>query len=335
MIFLLPAIIFFIALLLTYCLRSYIVSKNMLDIPNERSSHQVPIPRGGGAVIVILFFLCSGYLAFKKEISFPLFCALSSGIGVAMMGWLDDVISISATWRILMHFISAIGAIYFLQLHLSIPVYFLTLIAIVWCTNLYNFMDGIDGLASIEGISLSVIAAFMLALIGAIGMSLLCMVLAAVIAGFLVWNWSPAKIFMGDVGSGYLGFIFAVLALATSQFHLLPLSFWIVISAIFLCDATFTLLFRIYQKKRWYEAHREHAYQRLTQQGFSHRYVTLCVLFINTLILFPLSYFLFFHRHWQVEIMIGIILGLFFVWRRINKKSATLANNTRLQPDIA
>lgn len=318
-------LIFFITIFLTGTIRHYTLAKNIIDIPNNRSSHSIPTARGGGVTIVLIFIILSSVLAARQQISLSLFYALSGGIIVAVVGWLDDVISLLPRWRAVAQLLAAGWAVYWLRgfPHWNIGGlgYVLAIIGIIWCVNLYNFMDGIDGLAGIEGLFICLSAAWMLKWGGAPSMSFLCIVLAAAIGGFLVWNWPPAKIFMGDVGSGYLGFIFAVLAIASENMHVLPLTCWGIISGVFLCDATFTVLSRIYQGKRWYEAHREHAYQRLVQKGISHKTVTTSVLFVNIFILFPLSYAAFYYSRGGIWILILVIIGLFILWNAINANS--------------
>lgn len=175
-------------------------------------------------------------------------------------------------------------------------------------------MDGIDGLAGAEGLFISLSTAVAFGLLGILGMGLLCLLLGGTIAGFLTWNWPPAKIFMGDVGSGYLGYIFAVLAIATANFGMIPLTFWIIVSAVFLCDASLTVLYRIYHRERWYLAHRKHAYQRLVQRWLDHKTVTMSVIFINVFILFPLAFSVLYYPTWHVTILSAVFFILFFLW---------------------
>lgn len=305
---------FVISFSLTGIIRRYVLAKNILDIPNDRSSHQIPTPRGGGISIVVLFALISFGLAWKGIIPFSLLYALSGGILIAVTGWLDDVISVPPLWRILVHTIAAIWAVYWLKLNGSSWMDWFAIVSIVWCVNLYNFMDGIDGLAGIEGLFISLAAGIALVVVGMSGMGLLCFLLAAAILGFLVWNWPPAKIFMGDVGSGYLGFVFAVLAFATANLQVLSLGFWFTIAAVFLCDATFTVLKRMLQGKRWYEAHREHAYQRLVQYGASHKKVTIWVLLVNVLVLGPVAVLIYFNPEFLFFMVSMVLLSFFVLW---------------------
>lgn len=307
------------SIILTGMLRHYVRAKNILDIPNNRSSHRIPTPRGGGIIIFLLFTLLSAALALEKMIPLFLFLALSGGIAIAIVGWMDDVASVSPILRFMVHAFASAWALYWLHPMGSIGFYLLIFIGIIWSINLYNFMDGIDGLAGMEGLFISLAAAFALAWFNAMGVALLCFLLAAAISGFLVWNWQPAKIFMGDVGSGYLGFIFAVLAIATADARVLSLPFWLAIAGVFVCDATFTVMSRMYQGKRWYEAHLEHAYQRLVHRGLSHKAVTNYILLINVFILLPIAYCMLLFLSKNIWVGVALVLVAFLVWSAITR----------------
>lgn len=175
-------------------------------------------------------------------------------------------------------------------------------------------MDGIDGLAGTEAIFISVAVSIPLYIMGTFQLALLLWILCGAIAGFLLWNWPPAKIFMGDVGSGFLGYIFAVISLYTMNNLQLSFVFWSITMGIFLCDATFTVLYRIYQKKRWYDAHSEHAYQQMIALGFSHRVITMSILFLNFFILLPLALTSFYFPAQSIWIALNTMIGLWILW---------------------
>jgi Fuc2NAc and GlcNAc transferase len=274
----------------------------MLDIPNERSSHKIPTPRNGGIAIAIAFLLGMLWLAMNHIISLRLALALlNGGIFVAGIGYLDDRKPVSAKSRSIVHFIAAAIALYFLggfpslivgswQINLGWFGFILAAIGIVWLINLYNFMDGIDGLAGSEAIFVSLTMGILLWTHGVHGIAWLCFFLVASVAGFLFWNWPPAKLFLGDVGSGLLGFIFAVLALATAKQNILPLLIWLTLLSVFIFDTTFTLMHRLWRGERWYVAHRDHIYQRLVHEyGFSHKKVTVGIVLFNCIILLPIA----------------------------------------------
>jgi Fuc2NAc and GlcNAc transferase len=151
----------------------------------------------------------------------------------------------------------------------------------VWAINLYNFVDGIDGLAAGEAVSTGVIGGLILLAMGEYGLAMVALLIAAANAGFLPLNWAPAKLFMGDVGSGMLGYLFAVLAVASENARAVPLLIWVLLLGAFVFDATVTLCRRIAHGERWYHAHHSHAYQRMVQAGRSHAAVSSMILLIN------------------------------------------------------
>ena len=158
-------------------------------------------------------------------------------------------------------------------------------VAVVWMINLYNFMDGADGLAASEATFVAIAAGFALLWRGELGLALIALAIGGASGGFFVRNRAPAKIFLGDIGSGLLGFLFAGLALVSDKSGGLPFLAWLILLGVFVMDATITLIRRIFRGERWYVAHRSHAYQRLVQSGWSHEKVTRCVLGLNLLLL--------------------------------------------------
>jgi Fuc2NAc and GlcNAc transferase len=319
-------LIFLFSFAMTAWLRRYAIHKNLLDIHNQRSSHVIPTPRGGGLAIVASFILALIFLAAKNSIPWNVWFALTGGgLGIAAIGYADDLYKLPTLWRFLGHIAVAMWAVYWLNGFLNLDLgtwrfslphagFWLAVFAIVWCTNLYNFMDGIDGLAGSEGLFVALAASVALWLTGEPSTAIMLLFLAASIAGFTYFNWPPAKIFMGDAGSGFLGYIFSVLALYTINSGKLPIIFWFIVLGIFICDATFTLLYRMLRGKKWYAAHREHAYQQLISRGASHSQVTLSVLTMNIFLVLPLAFFTLF-RPWQgLWLMTGLLIILFLIW---------------------
>jgi Fuc2NAc and GlcNAc transferase len=285
------------ALGLTSAVRQYALERSIIDVPNDRSLHEQPVPRGGGLAIVITFL--AGLLVVTLVGAVPAAWTLALGGGgtaVAFIGWLDDRRGVSRRTRAFVHFAAAAWALWWLgglpavtfgTVEIQLPVIgsLLAAVGIVWWINLYNFMDGIDGLAGGQAVTVAA-AAGVLILLGGVGPDAAApaFLLAGAAAGFLALNWSPARIFMGDVGSGFLGFAFATLAVATENAGALPLLVWLLLSGVFLFDSTVTLLRRALRGERWYEAHRTHAYQRLVAAGHSHATVTIGVLVINAVL---------------------------------------------------
>ena len=282
--------LFIASLLFTGFYRKFAILKSIVDSPNERSSHVVPTPRGGGLIFTVLFYFLITKLWLFNVIPTNLLLSLLGGIVVAAVGYWDDLHHLKIQWRFLGHCVAAIWGLLWLPIPHGFAMFFPIFIT-VWFINLYNFMDGIDGIAASEAIFVATVAGVAL-LHHDPGISILCFGLGFIMLGFVCWNWAPAKIFMGDVGSGFLGYCFAILMWATAATHSLSVSFWCVLLAVFLVDATFTLLRRMIQRKKWYQAHCDHGYQKITQRGFSHAQVTCCMMLINIFILLPIAFFL-------------------------------------------
>ncbi|MFG0379757.1 glycosyltransferase family 4 protein [Pseudomonas sp. zbq_18] len=285
----------------TWLLRAYALRRRILDIPNQRSSHSRPTPRGGGMAIVLSFLLTLPILVLGNWLTPAQAIALLGGGGVvALVGFLDDHRHIPARWRLLAHVLSAAWAIYWLggvpDLQLGDTVFSLGWVGVplgilylVWLLNLYNFMDGIDGIAAVEAITTCLSVVAIAALIGSWQLALLPALLATAVAGFLYWNFPPAKIFMGDAGSGFLGFILGVLSLLMAWERPELLFSWLILLGVFLVDASCTLLRRFLRGEKVYEAHRSHAYQHASRIIGSHLPVTLAVALINLCWLLPLA----------------------------------------------
>jgi Fuc2NAc and GlcNAc transferase len=282
---------------LTALVRSFALARGVLDIPNRRSSHSQATPRGGGIAIVAAATLALLVLWLRGSIPRELLLALAGGgIVVAAVGFADDHYSIPAAPRLVVHLLAAAWAVYWLGglesvrvgagiAHLGWAGTVLATLGIVWFLNLFNFMDGIDGIAATEAIFIAAAGALLSS--GGDGVAPAAWVFAASCGGFLLWNWPPAKIFMGDVGSGYLGYVLAVLGLKAAHEDTAALWVWLILGAVFLLDATVTLLRRALRGERVYQAHRSHAYQWLARRWGSHRRVTLAVAGLNVLWLAP------------------------------------------------
>jgi len=287
---------------LTALLRRYALAQNLIDIPNERSSHLVPTPRGGGVAIVISFLAVLPFLNGVDLLAATVCLALwGAGFAVAVTGFLDDHGHIAARWRLLVHFGSAAWGLYWLggfppltvfgdELDLGWLGYVCAAFYIVWLLNLYNFMDGIDGLAGIEAITVCCSGALMVWLVAPNSTAwVLPVLLAAAVLGFLVWNFPPARIFMGDAGSGFLGIILALLSVQAAWVAPRLLWVWLILLGVFIVDATVTLCRRVLRGEKFYEAHRSHAYQYASRIIGTHRPVTLAIGAINVFWLMPVS----------------------------------------------
>ncbi len=294
---------FVIACAATWWMRQVALRQGMLDIPNSRSSHSVSIPRGGGVAIVTAAILSLVALFAIGTIDGRLMLALlGGGVPIALVGFLDDRQSVCPRIRFAVHASAALLAAYLLggvpplqvgasSLELGWMGDLLGVIAIIWTLNLFNFMDGIDGIAASEAVFVCVAGASLTMFDSNMGVIAASLSVAAASLGFLVWNWPPAKIFMGDVGSGFLGYVLAILALAAAVRDPGAFFVWMILGGVFFVDATVTLLRRLLRGERVYEAHRTHAYQWLSRRFASHRKVTLGVWTVNVFWLLPIAWF--------------------------------------------
>ncbi len=288
---------------LTLLLRRYALAKSLIDIPNERSSHSVPTPRGGGLAIVAAFLLALPVLSGLGLLDIAsLIALLGSGLLVAVIGFADDHGHIAAKWRLLGHFVAAAWALYWLNGLPPIEFFgvtfdlgwfgnILALVYLVWMLNLYNFMDGVDGLASVEAVSVCLGMCLVCWLGGSIEIIWAPLALAIAVSGFLFWNFPIAKIFMGDAGSGFLGVIIGIFAILSSFNKPELLWSWLILLGVFIVDSTITLLIRLIAGAKIYEAHSSHAYQCAARKYSSHVVVTVFVLFVNLIWLLPISIF--------------------------------------------
>ncbi|MCS6944455.1 MAG: glycosyltransferase family 4 protein [Sutterellaceae bacterium] len=275
-------------------------AKRLLDLPNERSSHSRPVPRGGGVAIVVAFLGGTITLWWRGLMPDDLLLALLVGGGLIMsVGFWDDHVNLPAQIRLPLHLSAAALAVALLGPIQRIPfgeqtwlvptwlAWPLTVVALTWLVNLYNFMDGIDGIAAVEAISVSCAATLVGSVIATYIPGLI--VLAAAALGFLMLNWPPARIFMGDAGSGFLGYAFGVYLLFATDADARFVWVWLILLAVFWVDATVTLVRRALAGERLLAAHRSHAYQLAALRWRSHLRVTLAVLALNVLVLLPLA----------------------------------------------
>jgi len=281
----------------------------IMDHPNERSSHKAETVRLGGVGIVGSFFVGLAFLFVNSQIDPNLrrnLLGLSIGaIIVSVASFVDDVYSASPKYR----YWSSVGLKYSAQVIAAfVAIYFgnhltsfavgnnevtipllgnvISFLWIVWMSNAYNFMDGIDGLAGGSGVIYALFTGLVAMSIGQQSASQLCLILAASCLGFLLHNFPRARVFMGDVGAIFLGYCFGTVSLMLSGGKLNSSAFiaLLIIYAAFTYDATFTLLRRIWREKKVFGPHRTHLYQRLTIQGLSHARVTLTYYLISLLL---------------------------------------------------
>jgi len=298
----LPTLAFLILTVLAYAgvswIRRWTLRRHILDHPNERSLHSVPTPRGGGLGIVVLVIGTALVFGLVNGFDRQGLVYIAAGILLAWLGWRDDVRSLTPRVRFsvqgLAVILAMLGMGYFKsvtiplfgELHLGwvgIPITFLWILGLI---NAYNFMDGIDGIAG--GVALSAGLGWMILSSTFSGLEnplafWVALAIAASSLGFLGHNWPPARIFMGDVASTFLGFSFAVLPLMSARQGGDPLMFGTAILWIFVMDAGLTFLRRLAKRENVFAAHRTHLYQRLVSSGIRPAFVSALFILLTLL----------------------------------------------------
>jgi Fuc2NAc and GlcNAc transferase len=283
----------------TLVYRSFAIHRGIVARPNFRSLHQRPVPRGGGIVFSLVCLAAVIGLSFTHTVDPRLMRALVAGGAVAtIFGFVDDAMHVGAAVKLCVQMALAgwvlvcFGGQPLVELPLM-PQWLdvaVSWVGLVWLMNLYNFIDGIDGLAAMGAVSMSVTSILVLFLVGADrSFVLLLAALALCSFGFLIFNWPPASIFMGDSGSQFLGFYFGTLMAGTMLRGDLGFWSWLVIFGYFAGDTTTTTLVRVFVADKWYGEHRSHAYQNLARIWGSHVKVVKGVLLYHLLWLLPLA----------------------------------------------
>ena len=263
----------------------------MIAFPGPRQSHQHATPTGGGLGLIFSIVMTS--ICLELIISLPVFWWQNMLPGVMLLtiiGWHDDKLSVSSLLRLLIQLAVSTWLVLFGSHELSVQgLVFWTAVVpgMVWLMNVYNFMDGSNGMAGFQGVFAGVTMAVFFQTGGEEIMALVAVAVAAACAGFLPLNFPDAKLFMGDVSSVPLGFIFASFAVYGVQTGTMDLFISTLIMSVFFVDATLTLLSRAFRGERWYTAHAQHVYQRLIARGWSHRRVLIVYQTINVALVLP------------------------------------------------
>lgn len=306
----------------------YALRKKLIDRPDARRSHEHPVPRGGGIAMLSVLVLGISLLVLTGRLAPLPGWSLAAGLSlVGFVGWWDDHRPLSPWVRLITHLVASSAVVFALPAveYLGFPGWCwkaIFIFGMVWVTNLYNFMDGTDGMAASEGLFWGVTASAFCLSAGVAGASaVLAPCVAGVCLGFLVYNWPPASVFMGDVGSGSLGFgIAAILVQSAVTNPHLTVVLGILLS-VFLVDATATLLMRIWRGDQWYNPHRDHAYQVLVRQGHSHTFVVVLFVLANMLWVLPTALLLSGASAARQALIAAASFGfLFFCWWRIQRR---------------
>lgn len=288
-------------------------ARGQLDVPNERSMHKQPVPAGAGAITVAIAVL--GWLAVSPQITQTALVVAACALGLAILGWLDDMRGLPVGLRFGAQMVAIIVCIFQLPAEArALPFMPLLLeraieaVAWGWFVNLFNFMDGIDGLAGSEAASVS------LGYVAIAGLAAyeapLAVLVAATMLGYLAWNWAPARVMMGDAGSIPLGFLLGwmMLDLSVRGFLLAAL----ILPLVFCVDATYTLIARMLRGKLPYQAHREHFYQRAALGCGSHATVVSGVILANLGLV--LAALLSLRSPMAALAAAGIVAATLFIW---------------------
>ena len=254
-----------------------------IDTPNARSSHTNPVPRGGGLAIALVTLLAIISLIALTQPSAFLLSLLAGGVLIATISFIDDMRGLSAPPRLAVQFLAAAAPAYLFGGHLvqrTTPLPFaagvaIAAIFIVGLTNAYNFMDGIDGIAATQAVVAGCGWIALAAIHPATDLSTIAAAVVASSAAFLLFNWAPAKIFMGDVGSAFLGFVLATLPVAAGVTSPSAAVAGVLFVWPFIFDSSLTFVRRALNRENVFAAHRSHLYQRLVISGLSHAAVTL------------------------------------------------------------
>jgi len=281
---------------LTGRFRQFAIEKNVIDIPNARSSHTQIKPRGAGIIFVSLT-LVTAMVALSLHLidRHEAWVIVPSTLAIAAVSFLDDWRGVSTKIRFLVQILAATNCVLALggvpdwlftvsSVHLGVRGSILAIYGIVWSINLFNFMDGTDGIAATEALFVFAIGGWVTWHAGGHEIAWLCYAVCALIIGFLAWNWPNSKVFMGDVGSAFLGCLIVIVALLAQQLYQVPFTVWLIAYSAFWFDASVTIIRRFLAKQPIYQAHRSHAYQRLCQSGYSHQQLLFVVIFLNTIL---------------------------------------------------
>lgn len=315
--------------------------RKMLDYPNERSSHTAPTPRGGGAVVVGLSVGTLFIYAYFENLVFFLPYLVGAAV-ISGISLIDDIKTLSPFWRIIFHGLAAAIAVYFYGGfgEVLIPFYgtvnlmpighLLAFLWIVWLVNAYNFMDGIDGIAALQAVTAAIGWSIISIILGVSSLQFYGAVLAAASLGFLFHNWQPSRIFMGDVGSAFLGYTFAVLPLIAAKqltnTNYSAIVLWIAVILVwfFILDSCLTFFRRLLRGEKVWLAHREHIYQKMVIAGLSHASVATLYGVLSFVLQMTLTAALSYHWDLERTVIVAIIVESFILavfWRAVIYRS--------------
>lgn len=324
-------VVFLVTAGLTWVVREYALRAGMVDHPGPRRSHDRLVPRGGGLAIVLAMLAALGEVPAGPGLWRDGF--LFGSVLIAGLGWMEDHRPLPVAWRLAIQLLLAgfvvtwLGPVEAIGIAgRLVPLVWLwtpmAILALVWMMNLFNFMDGSDGLAASQAIFSGLLLAMIFFHFEQPGLAWLAALGASASAGFLVWNWPRASIFLGDVGSLFLGWWLGFLALAGTLTGTVSVWLAFIVVSPFVVDATCTLVWRVAGRAQWYTAHRDHAYQRLIRSGWRHGRVLRALLALNVSMVLPAAAL----AAWQpwADVIIAVAVGgaQFGIWYRIRSDGA-------------
>ncbi len=325
-----PLVLLFAALLASFVLTAVVTRLvrrlGMYDLPGERHSHTEITPRGGGAGLLLALFAVAWFVpAGSAATAFWLHCLLPGAVLLAALGWWDDMRDLSARLRFAFQLLASAWLLVCAGVMPSTVLggllAVLALLGLVWMTNLYNFMDGSNGMAGAQGVFAGSVLAWLFVQGGDPEAALFSALLATSCMGFLPWNLGRAKVFLGDVASGTLGFIIAALLFYGSYKGIFSAAVAWLVMVVFVCDSTVTLLYRVNKGERWYTAHKQHLYQQLIGHGWSHGKVLLLYQLINLVLVVPVIAVAVNYPAWAAvmawSVSVALVLGWFVVKRKL------------------
>lgn len=267
----------------------YARRSGMVDHPGERHSHVIVTPRGGGIGIIVALLIASPLLIGNGDETWAR-CILPGFLVLALLGWWDDHAPLSARLRF---FVQLTVSIYLVACTVNIDwmqgagSFILAVLFLVWMTNLFNFMDGSNGMAGLQAVFGGLVLFCLFDAAGQQNLAIAAACIAASCAGFLPWNLGNARVFMGDVGSISLGFVFGALLVTGVWNQAFSLPVALLVMLVFITDSTLTLIGRVLKREQWYNAHKQHLYQRLIARGWTHSRVALLYQAVNLALVVP------------------------------------------------
>lgn len=314
----------------------WLVNHGMVDSPDQRRLNLETVPRGGGSLVALGILFALIWLGMLGQLSFSAAALSTCILAASLLGWFEDLRPRPIKWRLVGQLMIALGLMLYFRApdHVqwgpyswSLPAYvwgLFSILAFVWVVNLHNFMDGSDGLAALQGLfSISIYAVFYLQA-GLIRDAFLPMIIGAALLGFLFWNRPPARLFMGDSGSLLIGAAVGSLAYYGIRSGAVSVVLCIMISSVFIVDATATLLRRVFKGEQWYNAHATHAFQLLVIGGLSHAQVLSVYSALNIGLVAPVVYLASKSPEHELWFVAALLVSLTIGWWQVQQRAPKL-----------